>query len=65
MYSIDNNNNNTAIPLKYQIKLLWKDCSLFTAPKRLEMNNASSIHIQHKINAIKTKKIAIIQYLTI
>ena len=63
MYSIEN--NNIAIPLMYQINLLWKDFNLFTAPKRFKMNNASSIHIQHKINAIKTKKIAIIQYLTI
>ena len=65
MYSVEKNNNNSAILLKYQINLLWKNCILLTDPKRLAMNNVNSIHIQHSINAIKTKKIAIIKYITI
>ena len=65
MYTIDNSNNNSAIILKYQINLLLEDCSLLTDPKRLEIRNVTSIHIQQRINAIKTKKIAIVKYLTI
>ena len=60
MYNIDNSNNISAIALKYQINLLLKDCSLLVGPKRLEIKNVISIHIQQRINAIKTKKIAII-----
>ena len=65
MYNIDNNNNNKVMLLKYHKNLLLKKFNLLTDPKRLEINNVSSIHIQQRINAIKTKKIAIIQYLTI
>ena len=65
MYTIDNSNNNSAIALKYQINLLLEDCSLLVEPKRLEIRNVTSIHIQQRINAIKTKKIAIVKYLTI
>ena len=65
MYTIDNSNNNSAITLKYQINLLLEDCSLLVKPKRLEIRNVTSIHIQQRINAIKTKRIAIVKYLTI
>ena len=65
MYRIDNNNNNKAILLKYQINLLLNFLPKLTLTKRLEINTVNSTQVQHKKNAIKTKKIAINKYITI
>ena len=65
MYRIDNNNNNKTILLKYQINLLLNFLLKLTLTKRFETNIVNSIQVQLKKNAIKTKKITIIKYLTI
>ena len=60
-----NNNNNKAILLKYQINLLLNFLSKLILMKRFAINIVNSIQVQHKKNAIKTKKIAINKYITI
>ena len=58
-------NNDIAIKRKYQINLLLNFLSKLTLTTRLETNIVNSIQVQHKKNAIKTKKIAINKYITI